>query len=275
MKKIVIVFMAVMALMIVSSAGAEEFNHTEHLTYLDGDDCQSCHVEGAEDIVPEKESCLNCHDSDFIEAVKFPGLKSHDLTWALNHRSAAKSGSMDCAACHQQSECLECHAAGFADEMGALGNTMTNVHRGDFSVSHPISARSNPQLCASCHENRFCVECHDQFNPNDLALDSHRRSFSSITIGNSGPDHEQFSDDMCQTCHTDSVLPSHEWSNSHAREARKNLATCQACHPEGQVCLKCHSAVSGLGVNPHPKDWDDFEGRMRRASNGRTCRQCH
>ena len=160
-----------------------------------------------------------------------------------------------------------------APEMGSSANSLTNVHRSDFSVTHPIEARTNPQRCASCHENRFCVECHDSFNSADLALKSHRRSFSELS-GNTIA-HENFADSQCQTCHTDSVLPRHEWSNSHAREARKNLATCQACHPEGQICLKCHSANSGLGINPHPKDWGDMDRRYYRASNGRTCRQCH
>jgi hypothetical protein len=71
------------------------------------------------------------------------------------------------------------------------------------------------------------------------------------------------------------VLPTHEWYPNHAREARKNLATCQACHPEGDVCLTCHSARTGLRVNPHPRDWDDIKDRLRDASDNRTCRKCH
>ena len=50
---------------------------------------------------------------------------------------------------------------------------------------------------------------------------------------------------------------------------------CQACHPEGDVCLTCHSARTGLRFNPHPKDWDDMKDRIRDASDGRTCRKCH
>lgn len=258
---------------IVPCAGAEEFNHKQHEQYLEGSPCITCHIEGAASIVPATEVCLECHDAELVEQVTFTGLKSHDTTWSLNHRVAAKSSAMDCSSCHQQDDCLECHKSGFADEMGSPGNSMTNIHRSDFSVTHPLAARTDPQRCAACHENRFCVDCHDAFNPADLSTQSHRRSFSNLP--GSGIAHENFADSQCQTCHPDSVLPSHQWSRSHAREARKNLVTCQACHPEGQVCLKCHSARSGLGINPHPKSWDDMDGRLSRAGNRRTCRQCH
>jgi hypothetical protein len=275
MTKQIISWLGALAFLLPVVVGAETFDHATHLEYLEGEPCMTCHVDGAASIIPEQSLCLDCHDSDELEGLEFSGLTTHDLTWSLNHRQAAKSKTIDCASCHQQSDCLECHSAGFADEMGSFGNAMLNVHRSDFSVSHPLAARTNPQLCSSCHEPSFCSDCHNEFGRNQLAGASHRRSFSSLTVGPSGPAHEQFDDNQCQTCHTDSVLPRHEWTRDHAREARKNLVTCQACHPEGQTCLKCHSARSGLGVNPHPKDWDDIDGRMLRASDGRTCRKCH
>jgi hypothetical protein len=205
--------------------------------------------------------------------VVLPGTRTHGLSWATNHRPFAKNQTFDCAACHQQSFCLDCHKSGFANEMGDTGNNMINVHRGEFSVSHPIAARTNPQLCSSCHEAAFCSDCHARFAPADLALSSHRRGWSDIDV--SGSLHENFPADSCNTCHPDSVLPSHQWSASHSREARKNLATCQACHPDGDVCIKCHSAREGLGVNPHPEDWKDFSSRLDGASGGRTCKRCH
>jgi hypothetical protein len=257
------------------TASAVEFNHAEHLTYLDQDSCATCHVEGAAEIVPAESVCLECHEQDFVAEVTLPGTKTHGPVWALNHRPFAKGNSYDCAACHQQADCLDCHKAGFADEQGDFSNNLINVHRGEFSVSHPIAARTDPQLCASCHEPEFCSECHARFAPADLAVDSHRRGWSDITVGVSQIGHAQFDENSCQNCHPGSVLPSHEWSNRHAREARKNLATCQACHPQGDICLKCHSANSGLRVNPHPSGWDDIKDRLDRASNGKTCRRCH
>jgi len=255
-------------------AAAVQFDHDEHLGYLDDQDCATCHVDGAFSIVPDKSVCVECHDQTFADDVTYPALKSHGPVWSFNHRLEARVGNANCESCHAQDFCLECHKSGFADEMGTIENNMVNIHRSEFQVSHPIAARTDPQLCASCHENRFCVECHQQFSPADLAIQSHRRGFTDGT--NSGL-HALYTEAMCQTCHpSGSVLPSATgWSSNHAREARKNLATCQTCHPEGDVCLRCHSAVSGLQINPHPKDWGDMYETLDKASGGRSCRKCH
>jgi len=264
----------VMAILSITPAFAAEFNHDAHNTYLDEpDNCVQCHVEDAPSIEPQSSVCLECHDAEFVNEVEFPGMKTHDLLWTLNHGPFAQKSNADCASCHGQDDCMECHTAGHADEQGDFGNAMINVHDGDFRFTHAIAARGNEQRCTSCHENRFCVECHDQFAPEDLEVLSHRKGWSSIAVA--GTPHDQFGPETCQTCHSNAVLPAHDWSVSHAREARKNLASCQACHPEGDICLKCHSATSGLGINPHPKDWDDYANRLKDSGDGRTCRKCH
>ncbi len=271
------IFLAIVVIIILGAVAAlaEDFKHAEHLTYVPETPCSTCHVEGAKSIVPDNKVCLECHDQDEIDQVKLLGLKTHGPIWALNHRSFAKNKASDCASCHQQSYCLECHKAGFADEQGDFGNNMINVHRSDFHVTHPISARTDPQLCSSCHETKFCKDCHDRFAPEDLAILSHRRGWSDLQISPSGPAHSQFDESQCLSCHPGSVLLAHDWSSSHAREARKNLATCQACHLEGDICLKCHSSKTGLRVNPHPKSWGNIKGRLDRASKGSVCRKCH
>jgi hypothetical protein len=260
--------------LLVSQALAVQFNHDEHLTYLEEDQtCAACHKQEAKTIVPAKADCLECHEDEFYTEVSFSGTKTHGPVWSMNHRPAAKGNAIDCSACHEQDYCMECHTAGFANEMGEFGNNMINVHRSEFMVSHPIPARTDPQLCSSCHEPKFCSECHDNFAPEDLAVQSHRKGWSTIAVA--GTEHENFTEDMCQICHPNSVLPAHQWSQSHAREARKNLVTCQSCHPDGDTCLTCHSAKTGLRVNPHPKDWDDMKSRLRDASDNKTCRKCH
>lgn len=259
-------------------ARAATYDHAEHDTFSSGGEeilkCSICHVAGVRTIVPDRKVCLQCHDDkSFIEQVEFPSLKTHGPMWPFNHRQKAEGKYIQCSNCHEQSYCLDCHKAGFADEQGEFTNNMANVHRSDYHITHPIAARTDPKICASCHENRFCVDCHNTFNRADLAFSSHRRSWSDLSV--SAASHKNFSESECQVCHPNSVLPTHQWSNSHAREARKNLMTCQACHPEGDVCLKCHSAISGLRVNPHPKDWGDISGKLERASGRRTCIKCH
>jgi len=259
-----------------SPAFSAVFDHAAHNGYIEGTECEACHVEEAPSIVPDLKVCFECHDQAFVDAVELPALDSHSPTWAFHHRVAAKTKAMDCSACHQQDFCLDCHKAESADEQGSFTNNMMNVHRSEFDVSHPIAARTDPQLCSSCHENKFCVECHERFAPEDLSVASHRRGWLDGTLGGG---HAIYVDNpfSCQTCHPEgSVLPSSTgWSAEHAREARKNLATCQACHPEGEVCLRCHSAREGLMVNPHPDNWDDIADTLNKASGGRSCRKCH
>ncbi len=276
MKRILYLLLTV-ALFSASPVLAATFNHAEHNEYIGDAACSTCHQEDDQTIVPDLEVCSQCHEQSFVDEVALPDTKTHGPVWALQHRPFAKGSTYDCSACHQQDYCLECHKSGFADEQGEFTNNMINVHRSDFQVSHPIAARTDPQLCSSCHESRFCSECHDRFAPADLAVESHRRGWRNISTGGAAThaDIAAIDEDSCESCHPGSVLPSHDWSANHAREARKNLATCQTCHPEGNICLQCHSARSGLMINPHPSDWNDIDGRLRRASDGKTCRKCH
>ncbi|MBD1400288.1 cytochrome c3 family protein [Pelovirga terrestris] len=271
-------FLLILAFLLVGSSVAwaqMRFDHQAHVEeYAAGMDCTTCHTADAVSIIPDAETCLACHDSSYAEMTAFGSLNTHGPMWARNHGSMATGAAMDCNACHSQSYCMECHVSGFADEQGSFSNHMMNSHSSDFHITHPLAARGNQQTCASCHEPSFCTDCHSAFNRTDLTFDSHRRGFSDISVGNNIT-HEQFNESQCQTCHTGSVLPSHQWSGNHAREARKNLATCQSCHPQGDVCMQCHSAKSGLMISPHPSNWGSGKNRLDSASGGRTCRVCH
>ena len=258
------------------------FDHRAHLEeYVPGTECITCHLPDAPSIVPEKKVCLDCHEQDVADATGLGAIKTHGPVWALNHRSEAKGNAIDCAACHQQDFCLECHKSGFADEQGSFSNNMINVHSSDFHITHPIAARTDQQLCSSCHEPQFCNECHSEFRfrTGRASGPSHRRVFDLGLNGNIDAIHAGMDASVnCDACHDpQSVSPSfHDWSLGHAREARRSLATCQACHPAGDVCLRCHSAKGGVvGFNPHGDGWGDRQDRLNDASTGRTCRKCH
>jgi hypothetical protein len=254
----------------VTNVWALEFDHAGHMKNPETPKCTFCHSEDAHSIRPEPVVCRGCHEQSFVDEVRFAGLKTHDARWLFEHRPSAVGQGIDCSFCHEQSFCLECHKAGRADELGQLGNTMLNVHRSEFRVTHPIYAKTDPQLCSGCHESQFCSECHANFAPADIQLLSHRRGWTNVD----GGVHIGVTSSQCFDCHDQSVIEEGDWSASHAREARKNLATCQACHPDGDICLRCHSAT-GFGVNPHPSDWNDIKDRLEKASDGRTCRKCH
>jgi hypothetical protein len=223
--------------------------------------------------IPE---CNECHrDADVPP--------NHVVGWNADHRFVSVRTPANCADCHNQSFCQDCHFGGGIDRdlhvstaKSAGPDYMPKSHRSDWREIHPIAAFDRPASCNRCHQSpSFCNDCHARFRPEELQFESHRRQFRDIRLSEVGPNHAIFPPESCQTCHPGGLLPTHKWAGGHAREARRNLATCQACHPGGDVCLTCHSAKTGLRVNPHPDNWGDIKGRLDRAAGQRTCVKCH
>lgn len=301
MRKISLLIILSIVLLWLSAAVAQfdpvTFDHDLHPEYL-GFDCGVCHGDNMQQITPEPGTCLSCHSEEFMDDVVYPCKKTHGPAWSLNHGPYVKSDVRNCMYCHEDytdkarqdrnpkaTTCYECHTPSGKDTYyGPFGDNLHNIHTSDFYVTHPLAARTDPQRCDSCHtEKRFCGDCHNDFNRNELALDSHRRSFSDLAVifdRETVQIHEAFDETQCDSCHRDEnnsiVIPTDRWARGHSIEARKNLSTCQACHPTGDACIKCHSARTGLGVKPHPKGWSgSMSRRLESASSGRTCARCH
>ena len=186
--------------------------------------------------------CNSCHKGEGIAP-------NHDGDWIRNHRTVAIKSSNNCGECHDQAYCLDCHKGGgigadFKGE-GFRRDIAPKSHRSDFISIHPIVAVNNPQTCYRCHDSKQCSECHDKFPRGSLRIKSHLVSGAGQTF---------------------------IWSSEHATEARRNLQSCQTCHPEGDVCLKCHSALTGVKINPHPRN---FKGGNISSRTDKTCRVCH
>jgi hypothetical protein len=216
--------------------------------------------------------CTQCHQGE-------GAAPNHDADWVRGHRLVASKSDKNCADCHDQQFCLDCHTGGGIDADLKTGNYRANYipksHRTDFRELHPISAIDNPQTCTRCHDSRFCSECHAKFRGQDLMVQSHRRGWSDLPATAGGPVHSTFNTSQCPTCHPGGLLPKHVWSADHAREARRNLQACQTCHSDGEVCMTCHSARRGLLINPHPRNWNSVKDRYRSKSGGRSCIKCH
>ena len=227
-------------------------------------DCNECHKEQGIPLT---------HDNDWA------GKHHQDTNWMGEHRALAGKAGKICAGCHDQSFCLECHTGGGVDvesrKMNYKRDYVPKSHRSDWLELHPLKALDNPQTCTRCHQQKYCADCHSKFRSTDLEFVSHRRQFSDIQLTSAGPNHANFTTAQCQTCHPGGMLSSHNWSGEHAREARRNLQSCQTCHSDGDVCLKCHSARTGLRVSPHPRNWGAISGNMKDRSSGRSCIRCH
>lgn len=214
--------------------------------------------------------CNECHRGEGVAP-------NHLGFWNAEHRVAAQKDPNNCVDCHEQAFCQDCHfGGGISPDLHLStyrGNYKPRSHRSDFREIHPIRSLDNPQTCKRCHEAKFCSSCHARFRAPELRIRSHRKGFSDIRVG--GTRHSQFDRSQCETCHPGGMLPRHVWSAEHRREALRDLQSCQSCHADGQVCLKCHSARQGLRINPHPRHWSKFKDNIKSASDERVCRACH
>ena len=190
--------------------------------------------------------CNDCHKAEGIAP-------NHDADWLRSHRTLAKQSNRKCAECHNQSWCLDCHKGGGINADLSTENFgrdfVPKSHRSDFITIHPIKALDNPQTCYRCHDQKYCTACHDRFPKGKLRIKSHLML---------GPNGQRYAPAL----------------NEHATEARRNLQSCQTCHPEGDVCVQCHSARPG-GTNPHPRNWRDIKGNFKDRAGIKTCLKCH
>ena len=169
---------------------------------------------------------------------------------------------------------------------------------------HKEVAGANSRLCASCHTEKECADCHDgrvrprAIHPNDW-LDQHATASRMASQRCTSCHREQ---SFCITCHARLGVaesaplaaqasrgrfhPAPEsWTNGprgrahHGWEARRNLEQCVSCHVE-RDCVACHATAArggpGIGhaTNPHPPG---FAGGCSRSfrRNPRACLVCH
>jgi hypothetical protein len=260
------------------------FSHRKHLSRNIG--CAHCHgrVDKLElatrEQLPRMAGCLGCH------------------------------GMPTPARGEAHAECTTCH---LAEPSGAMRTSFStgpllppewlrqSGHGADWVERHGTIAAMDSAYCASCHEERECVDCHDgrvrprRVHPNDW-LSMHATS-AKLDQPRCSSCHQQQS--FCADCHRrvgvarDGPVgarpvgarfhpPPAEWTtaprsaNHHAWEAQRNLSACVSCHAE-RDCATCHAArgvSGGQGVNPHPLGFVD---RCARAwsQNPRPCLVCH
>jgi hypothetical protein len=65
----------------------------------------------------------------------------HTADFVMNHATAASVGAPDCAACHTQKQCADCHDA----------PRKPGFHPVDFVLRHGPDAFGNETECAACH----------------------------------------------------------------------------------------------------------------------------
>jgi len=239
-----------------------KFDHARHLTKANNN-CMRCHAgvgDSDADIRPPMATCFKCHESaqrgrkcdachtNLVEEGTLPATHlAHDGDWMREHGARASSSGDLCETCHKESFCASCHGVNvpalpaqrrFSDPF------RPSVHRAGFVARHALEARSDPGACSTCHQPDMCTSCHTSKGvANNVRGNPHPAGW----VGLSNAD------------------------NRHGREARRDPASCAACHGGAgeSLCVSCH-AVGGVGGNPHPPGWSSNQ-----PLSAMPCRMCH
>ena len=246
-----------------------QLSHAAHIERVK-EDCSRCHTQlpepGRPAAPPKMAACLGCHehkeeleqarcDRCHVDLLRYAlrpvSALSHQLGFARSHGRLARTAADACAKCHDQTFCADCHAATVALRVEVKYPEAVErdfIHRADFASRHPAEARADGALCRRCHGSSFCESCHAQEGLSSTAKDPRSPHPAGYAFPGTG---------------------------RHARDARRDIATCAACHDQGarSICVDCHR-VGGVGCNPHPRYFTRRHGQAELATNP-TCLVCH
>ena len=192
------------------------------------DACVACHVESTG---PPLSDCAACH----VEIRSGVAPPSHRANWKRYHGTVyhgRSSERMDqCALCHQESECTDCHAV-------ELPENHTNYWR---RRAHGLTASMDRQSCATCHDSDSCERCHEEIRPQ-----SHSGGWGAPQDRHCLFCHDPVRSTTCGTCHPST--PSHETATPLPPDHNAGM-NCRMCHgngqplphvDNGQSCVACH-----------------------------------
>lgn len=249
------------------------------------------------------QACTDCHVG--VERSEMAN-RSHLPTMRMCFECHAPPG-LGPAVVQHPLECQACHLAHPSGQLrtrwpeGAMNPPwwMAGMHHDrDWLVRHRWIGADQGPLCAECHTENECSECHDgrvrsiRIHPGDF-LTTHpamaRMDSTAPGMGRCASCHSPSR--FCAECHARLGIapiaapdvrsaqrwhpPSTVWTsgpNLHAREAMRALTTCTACHSESD-CVACHA--SGMGtLSPHPPGFAD-QCQRQLSQNPRACVACH
>ena len=91
------------------------------------------------------DECKDCHSGSGV-------MSNHGAFFVKEHKLLAQRAGNNCADCHQQSFCIDCHKGGGIEpdlqrSPSRRGEYMHKTHRSDFDSIQSIKAADNPQNC--------------------------------------------------------------------------------------------------------------------------------
>lgn len=121
----------------------------------DGTGCQSCHR--------QQSFCLSCHQRLGLGSSGAPAAMAHRGTihpppsvWVngsagpQHHATQARRNLSECTSCHQERDCVRCHATGTLSGGSPFGRSL-NPHPPGFASSCSSAWARNPRPCLTCH----------------------------------------------------------------------------------------------------------------------------
>ena len=126
--------------------------------------CTSCHT---------RTMCSDCHQAAGVDATALPALAGpqfHPTNYMARHSAEAYGRRLECSSCHDTGAfCRDCHQQAGFEATGRLG---PGFHDAEplWLLRHGAAARQALESCATCHEQRDCLQCHStvgsfQVNP--------------------------------------------------------------------------------------------------------------
>lgn len=289
MKILLIPFLIITVLIYFTSSVAAndkdfEFSHKLHVIEQEID-CLTCHEQaetsetGKDALFPSIEVCENCHSEgevgnpEVLSPVKDYSVKfSHKLhlSSGLNckscHTKVSEKTSIgeyslpkmnDCMSCHESKavskECNTCHLP--TEKLMPPSHTPNFIHTHGTMANVSAKELNVNMNCSSCHEPKFCQDCHEGENLDRLTHPLNYQFTHALEA--------QGKEKECTTCHTErmfciechsqnQVMPHNHtagWTNNfpndggrHKVEALNDLESCMACHEQDaqQICQPCH-----------------------------------
>lgn len=182
----------------------------------------------------KREECVECHRGNGVSA-------NHDATWEHDHKATAQKQNANCGDCHQQSFCVDCHKGGSGMDAAMdrgrsrRGEVMPFGHEPGFVATHQLQAR-DPRACYRCHDSgEFCNDCHQRAFGRVQGGNTSQSALGAVRVTPHAP------------TYTAPGVPDPSWVSEHRSKARRELKTCQACHPSKQDCSNyaCHPGLGG------------------------------
>ncbi len=212
-----------------------------------------------EEALADASECARCHEQGWCSDCHSL-TRPHPTGWRVRHVAEASRDREGCSVCHTEPFCDACHRG----EQG-----IPRSHSEDWMMAHKHSARERETSCQVCHEPDFCRACHDKQAP---------ANHDARWLAKHGPESKEdrspcllcHSDEQCGECHGLAMPHPQLWLASHHKAAAESRKQCESCHRK-QACDTCHRGA--FPASHRPSDWLGRHGAA--SADGEECSLCH